>query len=68
MRTPCIKFVAETASFFTFLAMIVGNSFAERDKLCDSSLADNPESQVCIFYDGPHFTFDSVLGKRVLMY
>ena len=45
VRTPCIKFVAETASFFTFLTMIVGNSFAERDKLCDTSLADDPLAQ-----------------------
>ena len=45
MRTPCIKFVAETASFFTFLTIIVGNSFAERDKLCDTSLADDPRAQ-----------------------
>ena len=25
--------------------MIVGNSFAERDKLCDTSLADDPRAQ-----------------------
>ncbi len=65
MRTPCIKFVAETASFFTFLAMIVGNSFAERDKLCDSSLADNPESQVCIFHDSPQFIFGIQLSLQI---
>ena len=41
VRTPCIKFVAETASFFIFLAMIVGNSFAERQRLCDTTLRDD---------------------------
>ena len=45
MRTPCIKFIAETASFFIFLAMIVGNSLAERERLCDKSLLDNTAIQ-----------------------
>ena len=38
VRTPCIKFIAETSSFFVFLAMIMGASFTERQHLCQAKL------------------------------
>lgn len=34
LRTPCIKFIAQTCSFVAFLTMIIGHSLLERSRGC----------------------------------
>ena len=56
VRTPCIKFVAETASFLTLLVLIVANSFEERGRLCDKTLANDSSVTKIWTSIGPNVT------------